>query len=316
LIFLEYPFDKKKNDLISNEKIIIELLEQIANMLKSIIDNDNDIDNNNNNDNDNYNLINLENDNMNFIDIIYLLINFLKFYNNIFFKKLYSVKFIQNFINICKLCCDCGLIHSNILIEVEENSYITKTPLEIILDICIFYVNLSSSKYCENLSENEINKDTIIEEQNIIYSFLKDLFRKNKNSKENDFTIFYINDIFRLLSSVYPIDGKKRPKNDSFYKLFKKAFHNYQYIDKLLVNEKKFNFNFSTFFILKCTGYKKILFELIVKVLLVNPQAKDFLKFDDILTLMIGVIQQNYIEHEILYEKNKSFFFNSKKVST
>ena len=315
LIFLEYPFDKKKNDLINNEKIIIELLEQIANMLKSIIDNDNDIDNNNNNDNDNYNLINLENDNRNFIDIIYLLINFLKFYNNIFFKKLYSVKFIQNFINICKLCCDCGLIHSNILIEAEENSYITKTPLEIILDICIFYVNLSSSKYCENLSENEINKDTIIEEQNIIYTFLKDLFRKYKNSKENDFTIFYINDIFRLLSSVYPIDGKKRPKNDSFYKLFKKAFHNYQYIDKLLVNEKKFNFNFSTFFILKCTGYKKILFELIVKVLLIEPNAKDILKFDDILTLLIEVLQKNYDEHEILYSKNKNFYFKKSNTS-
>ena len=302
LLFIN-PLENKNNEFINNEKIIIELLEKITNIIKSNIDN--------NNNNDNCNTINLDNDNNNYIDVIYCLINFLKFYNNILFKKLYTVKFIQNFINICKLFCKSCLIHSNILIEIEENSNILKTPLEAILDICIFYISYSSREYCKKLSNNEINKDTIAEEQNIIYNFLRDLFPKKTSKEEsNNYTIFYINDYLRFL-----IDNKKKQKNDSFYTNFNKEFINYQYIYKLLFNEKKYNFNFSTFFMLKCTGYKKILFELIVKVLLIEPDAKDSLKFDDTLTLLIEVLQKNYNEHEILYSKNKNFFFKKSNTS-
>ena len=311
LFFLEYPIDNNDKmivKIINFEEIIADLLSKITNILKSILENNNKFDNNNNN------VINSE-ENDKYLDIIYSLINYLKFYDIIFFQKTYSEKFLQNFIDVCELCFKCSLIYSNILIEIDENSCIEKVPLEIILDICIFYISLTSSKYCENLSENEISKDSIIEEQRMIFNFLNKLLYPNSNKdSKNKNTIFFINDYIRYLS--YVIDTKKRPKKEPFYSEYLKEINMYQFIDKLLSNEKKYTCNFSTFFILKCNGYKKILFELIVKVLLVNPQAKDFLKFDDILTLMIGVIQQNYIEHEILYEKNKSFFFNSKKVST
>ena len=304
--------DKTNNDIYNNEMIIIELLNQITNMIKTIIDNINKLDITNSSNLDSYN--------NNFLDIILCLINFLKFYKNILYKKLYSTNFVQNFVNVCELCCQSSLIYTNILINEDEDSIITKIPLEIILDICIFYTNLTSIKYSENISDKEINKEEIIEQQKIIYNFLKYLLYPNnsRNSKEikNKYSIFYINDYFRLLSYTYPIEGKKKPKNDPIYSEFEKEFQNYLYIEKVFSTIHKYNFNVSTFFILKCSGYKKILFELIVKVLMIDSQAKDFLKFDDILTLIIEILQRNYNEHEILYSKNKNFFFTSKKANT
>ena len=316
LYFLESPKDnnnKEEMDMIIVEKLLDGLFMQIENTIRKNIENNNKIYNNNN--------LSKENYNNNEIYIIYCLINFLKFYHNILFKKIYSEKFIQNFVNICELCCKCGLIYSNILIEIDEDLEITKTPLEIILDICVFYTTLTSNKYNENIFDNNINKDNIIEEQKIIYELLKKiLFPNNKenNSKEfkKKYTIFYINDYFRLLSSNYPINEKKRPKNDPIYLEFTNEFNIYQRNEKLLLNEKKYNLNFSTFFILKCSGYKKILFELIVNIFSSNLDAKVCLKFDDILTLIIEVIQKNYNEHELLFSKNKSFFFTSKSANT
>ena len=317
LYFLESPNennDKKVMDMIIIENLIIdELLTQIENIIRKIIENNNKIYNNNN--------IIKEKDNNNDIYIIYCLINFLKFYYNILFKKIYSEKYIQNFADICELCCKCGLIYSNILIETDEKSEITKTPLEIILDICVFYITLTSNKFNENVFDNNINKDTIIEEQRIIYEILKTILYPNNNENnlkelKKKYTIFYINDYFRLLSSNYPINGKKRPKNDPIYSEFTNEFNIYQNNENLLINEKKYNLNFSTFFILKCSGYKKLLFELFVNIFSANSQAKEFLKFDDILTLIIQVIQQNYNEHELLFLKNKSFFFTSKSANT
>ena len=185
-----------------------------------------------------------------------------------------------------------------------------------ILDICISYISLTSSKFVDNVYDKDINKDTIIEEQKIIYEFLKKIlyFNNEVNSKElkNKYTIFYINDYLRFLNANYPLDGKKRPKNEPFYSEFAKEFNIYQNNDKLLLNENKYNYNFSTFFILKCNGYKKILFESIIKVLNRNPQAKNFLKFDDILELTIEqkkiIMNMNYY-----FQKINHFFLHLRK---
>ena len=318
LFFLEYPIDNNDNNTFNakeKEKMIIGLLVTITNLIKSIIENDYKFNNNI------ANAISSEDDES-FLEIIYCLINFLKFYNTIFFKKVYSKKFIENFVEICELCNKICLVNYNILIEIEirENEYyspIEKTPLEIILDICIFYLTLTSNKYSEDFLEDEINKDTLIEEQRIIYNFLSKLFfpKYNDDSKEkkNKYSIFFINDYLRYLSTTYPFNGKKKPKNDQFFLLFTKEFKIIQSLDKLLFEEKKYNYNFTTFFILKCNGYKKILVELNIKI---DSKSKDYLKCDDALTLMMSVIQKIYSEHEMLYSKNKQFFFNSKKAST
>ena len=314
LCFLEYPIDnndKNVNYLNDNEKIVIELLEQIINILKQYINNYNNMGNNN------WIIINLD-ENKNYIDIIYIIINFLKFYHIILFKKLVSQKFIQNFVEVCELCCKSSLIYSTILIDIDEDSDITKTPLEIILDICIFYLTFCSTKFSDNVLNNNINKEVIGEEHRIIYNLLESLLlKKNNNSKDSEksHTIFYINDYFRLLSSNYPIDGKKRPKNEDIIPNFLKELNNYQNIERALLKEEKYYLNFSTFFILKCTGYKNILTELILKIS-TNSQQKNVLKYHDVLTLIITIIQKNYIEHELLYSKSKNFFFNSKKLNT
>ena len=318
LFFLEYPIDNNDGNTFNSkekEKMIIGLLVTITNLIKSIIENDYKFNNNITNS------ISSEDDES-FLDIIYCLINFLKFYNNIFFNKVYSKKFIENFVEICELCNKICLVNYNILIEIEIKEYeyyslIEKTPLEIILDICIFYITLTSNKYNENLFDDEINRDTLIEEQRIIYNFLCNLFfpKYNDDSKEkkNKYSIFFINDYLRFLSTTYPFNGKKKPKNDQFFSLFAKEFNIIQILDKLLFEEQKYNYNFTTFFILKGNGYKKILVELNIKI---DSKLKDNLKCDDALTLMMSIIQKIYLEHEILYSKNKQFFFNSKKANT
>ena len=311
--FLECPVDtnndKENNNMIDNENIVIQLLIQITNILKLNIEVSNKMDNNT------WVVINLD-ENSNYLDIIYILINFLKFYHNHLFKRLVSENIIQNFVDICELCCKTSLIYSNILIEVDEEFNITKTPIEIILDICIFYISLSSTKFSENSFEKDINKDVIVEEQKIIYNLLNNiLIKSNNKDKKNSYTIFFINDCFKLLSYNYPIDGKKRPKGEDVFTNFQEDFNNYQNLERVLLKEDIYNFNFSTFFILKATGYKKILIELFLKISEKNTESKDLLKCNDILKLIISVIQKNYSEHETLYSKNKNFFFKKPKTS-
>ena len=285
-LFLENQSnDKDKN--VNSEIIIIGSLEQILKYIGSFFDNNLDVFNFDENNNSIFN-----------IHLIYCLINLLKFYNTILFKKIYSKRYIDNFINLCEILYKSSLIYSNILINT--NFGITKTLVEIILDISIFYINLSSNKLLEKLSDSEY-KNTLIEEQNTIYNFIMKLFIKN-------YTIFYINDYFRFLSSKYPID-KKKPKNEALYIELISEFNKYQYIDKVLSSEKKFNFNFTTFFVLKCNGYRKILQELFTN------ESKEIMKFNEILTLIIKGLNKMYIEHEILYKKDKKFFFYKQNTS-
>ena len=286
ILFLENQ-NNDKNKNVNNEVIIIGSLEQILKYISSFFDN-------------NLNVLNFdENNNSIFnVHLIYCLINFLKFYNTILFKKIYPKRYIDNFINLCEILYKSSLIYSNILINTSFGS--TKTLVEIILDISIFYINLTSNKLLEKLSDLEY-KNTLIEEQNIICKFIMKLFIKN-------YTIFYINDYFRFLSSKYPVD-KKKPKNDPLYFELSSEFNKYQYIDKVLFNEKKFNFNFTTFFILKCNGYRKILQELFA------TESKEVMKFNEILTLIIKGINKMYIEHEMLYKKDRKFFFSKQNTS-
>ena len=56
--------------------------------------------------------------------------------------------------------------------------------------------------------QNDINKETILKEQTSIYCFLEYLFNiEENNSKQikKRETIFYINDYFRYLSSIFVI---------------------------------------------------------------------------------------------------------------
>ena len=141
-------------------------------------------DNNDKQNRNNSNIININDENSCFlsIHIIYCLINLLKIYNIILFKNFYSLEFIHIFIDLCELYYKSSLIYSNIMIEIEEDSGIFKTPLEIIFDICISYIYFISIKFCEDISKKE--KEVIAEEQTIIYNFIKNLLPLNDSKSK------------------------------------------------------------------------------------------------------------------------------------
>ena len=109
---------------------------------------------------------------------------------------------------------------------------------------------------------------------------------------------------------------KKKLKKDSEYIEYYKEYNNYKIINNLLFNEQKFNLNFSTFFLIKLSGYNKILMELNVRLNSAVPDIKKYLKFNELLQMIVESIEIIYNEHELLFKKNKEFFFKSKKANS
>ena len=206
LYFLEYPINNQNINNIKDVNIyegkIFELLKIIEGMIKGNIENNNIVEMDTKN--GNYIKTNDDNNGVFTIDTIYCLIYFIKFYNDILFKKLYDEKYINNFINICKLCCTSCLINSNILVEIGDCS---KTILEIILDICIYYVSFSTKLFLNPSSFKEINflkRENVKNEHLAILHFLNDLFYDKKKDDENKEkikknSIFYNNDYLIFL---------------------------------------------------------------------------------------------------------------------
>ena len=306
LFFFEYPNNHKNIKSEDYENIIFDLLLIIRMQIKGNIDNIIT-----NNDSKNQNNISNDDNNVTFtIDTIYCLIYFIKFYNTILFKRFYPLKYVREFVEICELCEKSCLINSNILIELDNCS---KTILEIILDICLYYFTKSSKHVIKENTEN------FIAEQEEIYNYLKKLF-PNINSKSKDlrqkYTVFYNSDYLRLMSDNY-LNENKKIKKDKQYGEYEREFSNYKIIANLLLNEDKFNLNFSTFFSIKLNGYNKILIELNVEINTTYPQNKTVLKLNnDLLKLIVETLHLVYSEHETLYSLNKDFFFKSKKANS
>ena len=321
LFFLEYPNNNNINKYgevseIYNifEEKVYDLLQLIEFMIKANIENNDKIDI------DEKNEINFNNNNgLITIDTIYCLIYFLKFYNSILFKKLYPEKYIQTFINICELCDKSCLINSNILVDLENSS---KTILEIIIDICLHYIIKTSKQFFKPNPDviNNVNNESVIKEQKLIYDFLNNnLFSKiNNKSKEikQKYTIFFNNDYLRLLSENWLNENKKISKKDSTSLEYLKEYNNYIIINNFLMNEQKFNYNFSTFFLIKLGGYNKILMELNVNINRLIPSMKEIIKYNDLLKLVVEIMHLIYDEQEKLYSLNKDFFFKSKKANS
>ena len=316
LFFLEYPLknSKKIKDKNIYEGKIYELLKIIEIMIKTNIENNKPIANRDKNE------IKMTSNEPFTIDTIYCLIHFLKFFNNILFKRLYSEKYIDCFINICELCHKSCLINFNILINLDNCS---KTILEIILDICLFYMIKSSRQfYLDPLPIEEINNvknESIIKEQELICDYLTYLFDKieikNIDIKKK-YSIFFKNDYLRYLSENFLNEAKKNSKKEIDYSEFLKEFPYYKIIYKYLYNEEKFNYNFSTFFLIKLGGYNKILIGQNVKFNISIPKLKELLKFNQLLKLIVEIMHVIYDEQEKLYSINKDYFFKSKKANS
>ena len=306
--FLEDLKECDKNN-INNENVIIDFFEYVTKIIGVQITESNIT---KNSDSSNNSDINNDNNNTNYVDILICLIHFLKFYYNIFFKRIYSERFVNNFIEICNICYNSGLIYSTILIEVEENSDKRKTTLEIILDICMNYIYSSSKKFLEDTPQNDSDKEGISNAQKSVYDFILRLWpeeKSNSKDKVKSYTIFYINDYFRYFSFTLAKEGKKKLKKDQMYNDFISEFSNLQIVDELFSRERKFNLNFTTFFIIKCNGYKQLLYNMFIKISNQNEKIKSFLKLDDLLPLITYIIRDNYSEQELLLSKYKNFFF-------
>ena len=68
----------------------------------------------------------------------------------------------------------------------------------------------------------------------------------------------------------------------------------------------KFYLNFTTFFIIKLSGYNKLLININVKFGERNSEVKDFLKYQDVKKLLSELTDKLYEENELLY-KNKDY---------
>ena len=300
-IFILEDLDTLAKNKINYEDAILDLFHYIIKTMKFVIEERKTQYSSSNN--------NYESNNNNYIDNLFCIINFLKFYNSILLKKIYSEAFFSCFIDLCNLCCSSGLIYSTILLNIKENNCnIKKTILELILDICISYLYKNTDKLLDNPQSDDKDEEVLSNEKNSIVNFLKTLFPHENNSKDIKklYSIFYINDYFRYLSSINP---KKISKKDQIYSVYLNEFNNYQEIEEVFYNEEKFNLNFSTFFILKFNGYNKLLMELITKLSGKTKNKKKIQKFDDLLTLIIEAISKNYKEQEMLYSKSRNFFF-------
>ena len=302
--FILEDLNVQNENKINNEKEILELFIYITKIMKAGISEKNSEDSSPN--------IKIEYS-YNFSNIIFCSINFLKFYYYILSKHIYPELFIDNFINLCNICCSSGLIYSSILIDIKKNPDIKKTILEMILDTCFTYLNLCSKNY-DNSKHGDDYLETISKGHLCIYNFLDYLLQKDENNSKNIrkfYSIFYINDHFRYLSMKYQKEGKKKLKKDDIYNEFKFEFNNMQEIDELFPKDKKFNLNFSIYFILKCNGYNKLLTDLSLHFPLNEKnKEKNCFKYDELLILFIQVIKKIYEEQKILLNsKGKNFFF-------
>jgi hypothetical protein len=186
---LEYPINNSNINNIKEldiyEEKVFKLLEWIHGMIDGNFNNNITIDINCKNE------FNEDDNGMITVDTIYCLIYYVKFYNTILFKRLYEKKYIENFINVCKLCNKICLINSNILVELGDFS---KTILEIILDICLHYITHSSRQFYDPLPIDEINlvrNESILYEQSKIYEFLNSLL-PNSDKKKKKIRYFII----------------------------------------------------------------------------------------------------------------------------
>ena len=317
LYFLEYPINNSNinniKDIDSYEEKIFDLLQQIQLLVKSNHDNDkkvNDYNSNNNDDNYNHRFN---------INSIYCIINLLKFYSNILFKRLYPEKYIKEFISVCEIIIDCGLIYSDIFIKLE-NAKIYKTILEIILDDCLNYLIYSSKHFYDPLDVENINgirNENIIKEQEMIYNFLMRLFPKlsDENGKKK-FSIFYLNDYFNYLAEKEKKEKKNKKKNnkDNNNSLDNSnEFIEYKNIFNLLSRENKFEFSFLIYFLIKLWGYNNLLTKINDQISQKSPNLIEILKYWETFALLNETIQIIKEEYDSLYNQNKNIFKSKKK---
>ena len=204
----------------------------------------------------------------------------------VFDEKLINIfledKFISLFKRTIELCIDSKIIYTNFYLNHKDESLskkYLKTIPETLLDILIKLIKSDVIK--NSKEENKIKDFTLIKTD--IISFLYKIFFTNIKSgvqkdEENKRSLFIYNDLYR-----YFFDKKiKNPENE---------------LKSINKNKKKYDYNFITFNIEKIYLYRN------------NTEIAEYKELSNFLyTLLSRII----IEHEILYQLNKDFFFFKK----
>ena len=249
---------------------------------------------------------------------IYCLVNFVKLIHIITFdNKLINLfeeqKFLYFFGNFLELCEKTKLLYTNIYLNPYEKStsFIYKTIPETILDVCIKLI--TSDKIITDITnskEERLNKRKLLENLYEIYLTEKksgDIKKEKKGDENKKRSLFCFNDLYNYLFtkkiSNIENDIAKLNKDNKYHKYFpqfgKELSLIYNINNVLLIKEKKFNCNFITFNVEKIYKFYHSL------ELSSFSTKNELLEFLD--TLLTKIIK----EHEILYELDKNFFFNS-----
>ena len=213
-------------------------------------------------------------------NIIFYLINFLKFSNSILIDD--EINFLFNnkaFLEVIegafKNCFQSSLIHSNIylLIKKKDNSRIKETKKlisEIFFDFLMIHLEQIYDKYCNSTNKEIISDDELyflqyiskIFETNFMIEFNYSTYNFKKNSEYDDYeTIYFISDYLKLILSDKKL-SKKYEKNKiisqrlKFYKDVKEIIIDIDNNNKDNNNNKIFDFYFTSYFFYKIYKFK------------------------------------------------------------
>ena len=218
---------------------------------------------------------------------IYCMINYLIFFHYIIFNEaeifrlLNKKLFLGGLLQIIQMCSDSCILNYNHLFKVEkENKEEKKTIIEIVFELSMEYIlNENSSDDCFK----------------ILFEKFDRIFYDEKFKVGPKRSIFYVNDYFRYLST----QKKVKEKTENILNKFNIISQNNNSVFK---TEKKFDLNFTTYFLTKIIFYQKLIEE--NKKL--NKSLSNILsKFMD--NLFSAVLK----EHKDLNSLDKKFFFKA-----
>ena len=216
---------------------------------------------------------------------------------------------LQNFLEICYNSK--GIIYSNIyLIFNEDNEIIRKTFSESLLDLSIKLI--LSDKIKDGIKEKkehiEYSKVSILKKTDNFFLIKQD---KIKNKDKDNHSLFFYIDCIRLmikkmnLNSNSYVDTKKLDFSNihEIFPNIDEDCKNSVNIYKLIKNEKLFEYNFTTFNLLKIRWHKNNIKQL--KIESNNEILENLISFLD--NLFFRTLE----EHIFLYGADKDFFFKT-----
>ena len=218
---------------------------------------------------------------------IFCSIDYIKFYHYIIFNeiKIFYISdkkiFIDNLIQVIKICSELNLLNCNQLFKVQvENKECDKTLIEIIFEIYMNYI---------------LKEEGSSECFKILLLNFDDIFYDKQFKSDTKYSIFYANDYLRYLLT----QKKLKEKNDSILQKYKNLLF---FNNEIFKTEEKFDINFSTNFMSLIVENQK---------LIQNSQNLDNRLVPRFNTFMEQLFLTVLQEHKNLFNIDKKYFFKA-----